>query len=359
MMQDLRLILIVVGAVAIVALLLHGLWTNRKERSSVFRDRPHKRLKQRDNDDLSDEEDITDFRASREYHEEDEAPAYTQQGRASDDVYSPAPAAKTSLRHRQEPVADPLMDSDNGYSSAPVRQSQDYHREEPREPVRESADRHAYSAPQETPVQRPQPVITEVPEQYRAPAPEFEPLHPVEPVATHTHSEPQEPAATEFARQSTPEVPEPVAEPAQEKQPAAKEAVLVLHVAAHTGGELNGESLLQAILQAGFQFGEMNIFHRHLNPSGSGPVLFSLANMLKPGSFDPEQMGDFTTPGVSIFMMVPSYGDAHQNFKLMLQSAQRIADDVGAVVLDDERRMMTPQKLEVYKSRIREVTDQN
>ncbi|SPZ23758.1 Cell division protein ZipA [Providencia rettgeri] len=323
-MQDLRLILVVVGAIAIVALLLHGLWTSRKERSKLFRDRPVKRRK---NDMQENSSEYDDSALFTENQPTQQAPVHSA---ATEPVY---------------PVKNESPVEPNIQPKASVEPDIIMNKEpEAKSPVHNEPTMH----------QRTEPV--HVPEQLTINMSEEVIVEP----ATETVAEPhidstklrEEPQPSTY-EQETQHI-EKKAEPQEDSATtSSKETVLVLHVAALQGQELQGELLLQSILQAGFQFGEMKIFHRHVNPSGTGPVLFSLANMVKPGSFDPETMADFTTPGVSMFMMVPSYGDAGQNFKLMLQAAQRIASDAGGVVLDDERKMLTPQKIEVYHARIR------
>lgn len=277
-MPELRPILIFAAAIAVVGLLIHALWVRRRERSSLFRNRPPKySTRHLDTHPISDPiEYVSEVRVR---------PA------------EPSQATATSSDVREETVSPKDLASEHFSSRRPISDS--------------SCD----SLP-----------------------------------SRHSRDEAIE--RCDDAMNSS-------FEQTENSKPSQQETLLVLNVASHADSGLKGPALLQAIIQAGFHFGKLAIFHHHLSPSGTGPVLFSLANMMKPGSFDLDNMANFTTQGVSLFMIVPSYGDPQQNFKLMLESAQRIADDLGAVVLDDERRMMTPQKLETYKTRIRDAIERD
>ena len=64
---------------------------------------------------------------------------------------------------------------------------------------------------------------------------------------------------------------------------------------------VQGPALLQNILESGLRFGEMDIFHRHESMAGHGEVLFSMANAVKPGVFDLDDIDHFSTRAVSFF----------------------------------------------------------
>jgi cell division protein ZipA len=117
---------------------------------------------------------------------------------------------------------------------------------------------------------------------------------------------------------------------------------------------ISGAALLPMLLTLGFKFGDQDIFHRHVNSNGKGPVLFSLANMFKPGVFDIDNLENFTTQGISLFMILPIEGDAHQVFNMMHNAARKIADEFGGKVLDGRRSALNKQSLQQYVEKIRE-----
>lgn len=150
------------------------------------------------------------------------------------------------------------------------------------------------------------------------------------------------------------ETPEPEQKPDRPAENAPEQEVLVLNVKAPNEQEINGSALLPMLLTLGFKFGDQDIFHRHVNSNGKGPVLFSLANMFKPGVFDIDNLENFTTQGVSLFMILPIEGDPHQVFNMMHNAARKLADEFACQIMDGRRSVLTKQGLQQYVEKIRE-----
>lgn len=130
--------------------------------------------------------------------------------------------------------------------------------------------------------------------------------------------------------------------------------VLIISVVAADGNTISGAALLPSLLTLGMRYGDMDIFHRHQDNAGNGKVTFSCANMLNPGTFDIDNMENFTTKGISLFMKLPNAEDPFVVFNQMLNAAKQLAEEFSAQVLDGQRSVMTKQTEQHYISQIRE-----
>ncbi len=138
--------------------------------------------------------------------------------------------------------------------------------------------------------------------------------------------------------------------PAKELPPA--EEVLVISVISRDEGGFKGPALLQNILESGLRFGEMDIFHRHESMAGNGEVLFSMANAVKPGVFDLDDIDHFSTRAVSFFLGLPGPRHPKQAFDVMVAAARKLAHELDGELKDDQRSVLTAQTIEHYRQRI-------
>jgi cell division protein ZipA len=119
---------------------------------------------------------------------------------------------------------------------------------------------------------------------------------------------------------------------------------------ANKGEELSGSAVLDLLITAGLRHGPMDIFH-YRNPKGV--TEFSLANCVQPGTFDPDGMNQVNTPGVTIFMQLPTAADSMESFDHMYEMAQFLSKHLGANILDEDHSSVTPQRIEYYREKLR------
>jgi cell division protein ZipA len=141
--------------------------------------------------------------------------------------------------------------------------------------------------------------------------------------------------------------------PSPKKEERKPEMLIVLYVIAQQDSDFVGRDVLTVFEDVGLRYGKMDIFHHY----GIGEIkiqksIFSVASMVEPGTFKPERMSDFVTPGLVFFMRLPGPFGGRVAFELMLNNAHRIAEVLEGTILDEAHAQLDQKKITTLRERI-------
>ena len=255
--------------------------------------------------------------------------------RKSDKTVPDAPVDTPLREHTEANTAVPIAESTHDHSALFENYEQ---------------DQDAEASPSEASDIMPEndsPAVTDLfPETFaQEAAPESEVLEPAD-----ASPAPVSPRVNEVKEQAAPAIEE------KPKDAAVGEVseVLVLNVTAKKGRLIMGERLLSLMQGLELEYGNRKIFSKRTDDAEGAPILFNVANMLQPGTFDLNNMENFATVGVTLFLALPSPISNFEAFEEMLQTAQDLVRSIDGELRDDQRNMMTGQTIEHYRQRVRD-----
>ena len=145
------------------------------------------------------------------------------------------------------------------------------------------------------------------------------------------------------AVQAPPPPPPPVAVQAPPQQPDAQDRrIIALRVVARHGERFTGTSLRQALQGEGFVHGDMQIFHRL---TGDGRPLLSAASLTRPGSFELATMDAALFRGLNLFAVLPGPLSGRETVDKLLLAGHTIAQRLRGDLLDSRGEALTEARL--------------
>ena len=118
---------------------------------------------------------------------------------------------------------------------------------------------------------------------------------------------------------------------------------------------VRGRDLLALIDKYGLRFGAMNMFHRYENKDGTGMLWFSMMGITDNGiaPFDPHSVATNTYNGVVVFLSLP-HPHALMSFDGMMSIAYMMANDLNAMLLDENNEPITPEYKQQLRNQVRD-----
>jgi cell division protein ZipA len=129
------------------------------------------------------------------------------------------------------------------------------------------------------------------------------------------------------------------------------EMVIAFTVMAQNNQHFLGLDLKTAFELQNLVFGKMGVYHK-MNAGTHKVPLFSVANILEPGTFSPDTISSMTTPGVVLFATLPNVINNLALFDELYKTASLLAQQLSGVLSDQSREPITESTLEDMRSRI-------
>ena len=129
--------------------------------------------------------------------------------------------------------------------------------------------------------------------------------------------------------------------------------IVTLYIAARAGQVLKGPDIVVAAEKAGLTYGHMNVFHRLVQGHPEQGPIFSVANVKKPGSFEMGEIQSLETPAIAFFLTLPAPVAALDAWEMMQPAAERMAELLDGVVLDEQRNALGRQRVQHLREEMR------
>lgn len=115
--------------------------------------------------------------------------------------------------------------------------------------------------------------------------------------------------------------------------------------------KVEGSKLHEALLAESLQHGKYSIFHR-LHADGS--IVFSVAAMVEPGTFDLEKIGETLYPGITMFTQLPGPVPGMHALNELVACARRLQANLGGTLQDERGVPLTVHRIERMRQEVRE-----
>ncbi|HEY9199816.1 MAG TPA: cell division protein ZipA [Gammaproteobacteria bacterium] len=136
-------------------------------------------------------------------------------------------------------------------------------------------------------------------------------------------------------------------------EPAVQEKLLVLYLVAHPNQIFTASAIGESLQALGLVYGDMHIYHRYPDAGGDAPV-FGVANLVEPGTLEPEALAETGTPGLTLFLQLPGPLPPLAAFDLFSSTAQQLTVRLDGELRDKHRTVVSRQMLEHLRDEIQQ-----